>query len=278
MDFKTKIGLGTVQFGTNYGISNFNGQTSDVEVGDILDSAYRLGLKVIDTAAAYGEAENVIGHFDMARFKVVSKFMPPNESANINSLLQKSLDKLQTDRLYGFLAHRPMQLLSNPEQWEELLKLKNENKIKKIGFSLNAPEEIDLLLSKGFMPDLIQVPYNYFDNRFENSMIALKESGCEIHTRSTFLQGLFFLNPDHLNPFFKEVKPLIKSLQENNEYLASSLLVYSLKKEFIDKVIIGVETNNQLIQNLNTIEKAKSLPKLNSIIEEKILNPSLWEK
>lgn len=278
MDFKTKIGLGTVQFGTNYGISNFNGQTSDIEVGDILDSAYRLGIKIIDTAAAYGEAENVIGHFDMARFKVVSKFMPPKESANINSLLQKSLDKLQTDSLYGFLAHRPMQLLSNPEQWEELLKLKNENKIKKIGFSLNAPEEIDLLLSKGFMPDLIQVPYNYFDNRFENSMIALKESGCEIHTRSTFLQGLFFLNPDHLNPFFKEVKPLIKSLQENNEYLASSLLVYSLKKEFIDKVIIGVETNNQLIQNLNTIEKAKSLPKLNSIIEEKILNPSLWEK
>ncbi|WP_417859722.1 aldo/keto reductase [Winogradskyella sediminis] len=278
MDFKTKIGLGTVQFGTNYGISNVNGQTIGNEVEDILDSALRLGVKVIDTAAAYGEAEKVIGHFDIGRFKVVSKFMPPNEYTSINSLLQQSLDKLKIDSLYGFLAHRPMQLLHHPEQWNDLLKLKNEGKIKKIGFSLNAPEEIDLLMNKGFVPDLIQVPFNYFDNRFENSMLALKERGCEIHTRSTFLQGLFFLNPDDLKPFFKEVKPLIKNLQENYEYLASSLLAYSLEKEFIDKVIIGVETNNQLIQNINTLEKAKSLPKLNRVIEEKILNPSLWEK
>lgn len=278
MDLKTKIGIGTVQFGTNYGISNKSGQTSKSEVKNILNKALELNLDLIDTAIAYGNAEDVLGNFEVDKFKVVSKFMPTDEYGSINVQLTKSLKRLQLDSLYGFLAHRPMDLVSNLNQWDNLLKLKEDNKITKIGFSLNSVKEIELLLNKGCVPDLIQVPYNYFDSRFEDYMIFLKEKGCEIHTRSTFLQGLFFVNPNNLGDFFKEIHPIIRALQNNYKFLAGSLLAHSLSKDFIDKVIMGVENTEQLVQNVKEIENAETLSDLKQNISNNILNPSLWQK
>lgn len=278
MCLKTKIGLGTAQFGTDYGISNKRGQTSKKEVKSVLKKAYELRLNLIDTAIAYGNAEDVLGNFEMNKFNVVSKFMPTDKFGSIDTQLEKSLRRLRLKSLYGFLAHRPNDIINCPEKWDELLVLKEENKVKKIGFSLNSIEEIESILNKGFVPDLIQVPYNYLDKRFEDYMIFLKKRDCEIHTRSTFLQGLFFLNPMNLEGFFKEVQPIISNLQRNNENLAGSLLAHSLNKQFIDKVIVGVENTEQLIQNIREIENAETLPELNQIFSENILNPSLWQK
>src|SRR5690606_20491882 len=128
--------------------------------------------------------------------------------------LNQSLIKLGLNSLYGYLSHRPMSFLDHPNQWDELIMFKIEGKVEKIGFSLNELEELEQLVNKGFFPDLVQVPYNYFDRRFEGAMKDLKSRGCEIHTRSTFLQGLFFMNPRDLNDFFAEVKPIIVQLQE----------------------------------------------------------------
>jgi aryl-alcohol dehydrogenase-like predicted oxidoreductase len=69
-----KIGLGTAQFGLNYGISNVQGQTPLTEVRNILEIARQHKVTIIDTASAYGNAENVLGRHDLSLFKVVSKF------------------------------------------------------------------------------------------------------------------------------------------------------------------------------------------------------------
>ncbi|WP_417195752.1 aldo/keto reductase [Bizionia sp.] len=278
MDLTTKIGLGTVQFGVDYGISNQSGMTSKLEVKYILDTAYNLSINTIDTAMAYGNAEEVIGNYELNRFKVVSKFMPSEEYGSVYFQLIESLKKLQIYKLYGYLAHRPMYLINNPKDWKELIKLKDENKVEKIGFSLNTVEELELLIKKDFIPDIIQVPYNYFDTRFEKSMILLKQKGCEIHTRSTFLQGLFFMNPTHLGDFFNDIKPLLNKLQNENKFLAGALLNYVLNKDFIDKVIVGVENTNQLKQNISDIEKAEELEELKINVNNEILSPFLWRK
>ena len=133
--------------------------------------------------------------------------MPSPENESLNVQFEKTLSNLKIDSLYGYIAHRPLELHENPQQWEDLLRLKEDKKINKIGFSLNKPEELDLLCSKGMTPDLIQVPYNYFDNRFKNNLIQMKKQGCEIHARSPFLQGLFFTNPHKLPSFFKQLIP-----------------------------------------------------------------------
>lgn len=273
-----KIGLGTVQFGLPYGISNSRGQTSPYEVKNILYRAKQHEIDVLDSASAYGNAEEVLGKNDLQEFKVVSKFVPPSPGESVAIQLEQSLRNLKLKKLYAYLAHRPSDLVDHPERWEELKNLKKVGKVLKIGFSLNEPYELEELMDKGYEPDLVQVPYNYFDRRFEESLVRLHESGCEIHTRSTFLQGLFFMDPENLGVFFDQIKPTLFELQEKRSMLPGQLIKFVIEKPFIDKIILGIETEKQLIENINSIEPALSLPPLKGIISDNLLIPSKWPK
>ena len=278
MAHSEKLGLGTVQFGLNYGISNTGGQTPQEEVTRILSVALQHKITTLDTASAYGNAEAVLGEAGAKGFSIVSKFMTPTDGETIAAQLNSSLYNLKQERLYGYLAHRPEELLNKPQLWEELQGFKDSGLIEKTGFSLNRPEELEALLDKGMVPDLIQVPYNYLDGRFEVLMKELHDKGCEIHTRSAFLQGLFFRNPLELPDFFNPIKPILTDLKQESKSLSASLLTYVLEKTFIDKVIIGVENVLQLEQNLNDIVTAPSLQKNETEVPENILLPVNWPK
>lgn len=274
---KQKIGLGSAQFGSVYGISNTTGQTSPQEASAILDIARKNNIKIIDTASAYG-SEEVLGQNDLTGFQVVSKFMPPNEGSVITDQLQQSLDHLNIPSLHGYLAHRPADLAENLEQWEELLSLKEQGKVQKIGFSLYWPEELEDLLQKNIQPDIIQVPFNYFDRRFRDWMVSLKNEGCEIHTRSAFLQGLFFMNPSKLDGYFEEIIPILENLQNNVENLSGALLNFVTSQSFVDAAVVGVENREQFIQNLESVDTFEPLPELQKDISNSIIIPSNWPK
>ncbi|MDX1641318.1 MAG: aldo/keto reductase [Balneolaceae bacterium] len=273
-----KIGLGTVQFGIPYGISNKSGQTSPDEVSKILETAQKKEIQFIDTASAYGTAEKVLGRHDLTSFKVISKFMPPEEGASVNDQFKKTLSDLGIPSLYGYLAHRPLNLAENLHQWEELNSFKENGKVEKIGFSLDTPAQLKALLNKGIKPDIIQAPFNYFDRRFKELMIALKKDGCEIHSRSAFLQGLFFMNVQNLDSHFEEVFPLLEQLQKSMNNLPGSLLNFVLDQTFIDTVIVGVENHQQFIENLKSVSMFDPLPKMQQDISDSILIPSNWPK
>ncbi|MBM3440583.1 MAG: aldo/keto reductase, partial [Bacteroidetes bacterium] len=232
MNLANKLGLGTVQFGIPYGISNTNGQTTAAEVESILSFAFEQGIDLVDTAPAYGNAEEVLGRYRVSGFKLVSKYIYPAEQGTIKDQLEKTLHDLRIDSLYGYLAHRPLALINDPQQWQELKQLKEKGLVQKIGYSLNAPGELDALLEKEMIPDLVQVPYNYFDQRFREQLILLKSKGCEIHTRSAFLQGLFFVNPAKLAPYFDEIKPALRLLQSSTEFLSEMLLRFVIDQPF----------------------------------------------
>lgn len=277
MDDKVhKIGLGTVQFGIPYGISNKRGQTSPREVAKILETARVKKVQLIDTASAYGNAEKILGRNDLSSFKVVSKFMPPKDGNSLSHQLEQTLYDLQISSLYGYLAHRPSNLAKNPSTWEDLKTLKEKRFVQKIGFSINEPGELEALLKLNIQPDIIQVPFNYFDRRFKDMMISLKRDGCEIHSRSTFLQGLFFMDIDQLDSYFDELIPEIKRLQIKFENLAGVLLNFVLVQPFIDRVIIGVENRKQFIKNIDSLSTFNPLPELTGNISESLLNPSNW--
>lgn len=279
MSTLTKVGLGTVQFGTEYGISNQAGQTSGEEVTRILKFAQESGIQYIDTAAAYGNAEQVLGENPLTDFRVVSKFMPESDAGTVREQLAASLDKLHLHCLYGYLAHRPMEVFQNTKQWTMLQALKEEGKLSKIGFSFNHPQEIAFMLDMNVHPDIIQVPFNLLDHRFEKHMCDLKEKGCEIHTRSAFLQGLFFLNADKLPDFFTTARPVIRDLQKRyKERLSGMLLKHVLDSPFVDVVIIGVENRQQLKENLASLNLQDSLDYPIPEIDEQILMPSQWPK
>ena len=82
-DLPSKIGLGTAQWGLTYGISNHSGQTKQEEVSLILAYAKAIGIKVIDTARAYGASEQILGKNDLADFKIITK-MPTLKTRHVN--------------------------------------------------------------------------------------------------------------------------------------------------------------------------------------------------
>lgn len=276
---KKRIGIGTVQFGTKYGISNKIGQTPIEEVSKILVLALENEISVLDTASGYGESEEVLGQFDLSKFKVVSKFLPSEKGDIIERQLNQSLKNLKVNTLYGYLAHRVLDVIENPSQWNELNRLKKIGLIEKIGFSFNTPDEAQRVLELEMHPDLVQIPYNYFDRRFEEYIYLFKSLGCEIHTRSAFLQGLFFLKQEELNQNFGLVAPLIKTMQERHKKnLSGALLNYCLSNPNIDFVIIGLNDSNQLNANFKAMEAATFMEKLTIEIPDQIVTPSLWNR
>jgi aryl-alcohol dehydrogenase-like predicted oxidoreductase len=276
----SKLALGTVQFGLDYGISNHDGKPSTNEIEGILSLALKNEIELLDTANAYGGAEQVIGELNSNRFDIITKFLPESQNGLFENQFQDSLLKLKTESVYGLFAHRPMDVVENPEIWDKMKIQKNNKKVKKIGFSFDRPEEYYAVMEKSFFPDIVQVPFNYFDDRFAGNIIQeLKSNGCEIHVRSAFLQGLFFTNTTQLPSFFDEVKELIANLQkEHGSYLAASLLKFVLNDKFVDKVVVGVQNTYQLQNILDSLVEAPNLRKLDNKINHKILQPSLWPK
>ena len=279
----SKLALGTVQFGLNYGISNDSGQTSKSEVKKILEKAAKSGIKTIDTARAYGNSEEILGQTGVQEFDVITKLNPTElHMIGVNEQVENSLRKLTIHQLYGVLFHNAESALENPPAVRDLQRLKDEGVVKKIGYSLYTPEELNDLLDKYTLPDIIQVPFNILDKRFGPQLVKLHNQGVEIHTRSTFLQGLFFINPNGLDSFFNPVKAFIKALQKeltNKQVLATYLLQEVLKLGFIDKVVIGVNTANQLRENIRGLLESKTQTQFDiPIVKDSILMPNLWPK
>ena len=59
-----KLGLGSVQFGQAYGVSNTHGQVAPDVARAILTRAAQAGVAWLDTAANYGDAEETLGQLD----------------------------------------------------------------------------------------------------------------------------------------------------------------------------------------------------------------------
>ena len=271
-----KIVIGSAQFGLKYGISNTKGKTQINEVDEILTFCNLNGIDSIDTAYAYGESEKVLGKLNVSNFKIISKFIPQSKSIpSIENQLNTSLKRLKIEYLDAYLAHRPLEVTA--ADWRLLNKLKAAGKFKKIGFSFNEPSEVDSILKRGFIPDIIQVPFNYLDNRFEEKIRMLKvDYKVEIHTRSVFLQGLFFTDPNSLSPFFNPLKKELVKISRLDKK-AGSLLKFVISKDYIDKVVVGLNNLKQLEHNINEIENALNLDIIfNKNFPPECLIPSKW--
>lgn len=281
MSLNEKIALGTVQFGLDYGISNSNGKTSEEEVAAILDLASEHGIKILDTAQAYGSSEEVLGRHHQERFDIVTK-INPTEDEPAAALIEKSLGSLNAETLYGVLFHNASAASKAPRAFNDLRNLQAEGFIRKVGFSVYTPQELMELIATFGVPDILQIPYSHLDRRFEELATKLHNQGVEIHTRSTFLQGLFFMKPDELAIFFNPIKPYLSILQDNfptTGELAAFLLDYAASRTFVDKVVIGVNNARQLETNLVSIKDINPFSSIDvPLVPSQILMPNSWER
>ena len=281
-----KLCIGTVQFGLKYGVNNQSGVPNYEIIEQILNFAYDKNISFLDTANVYGDAQLKIGKLHHNRFKIVGKFPILNSSANLKSEFQKTLLQLNTNSIYGYIAHDANNLISKPELWVTLKELKTNKQIKKIGYSLYYPEQLNELLSLNLIPDLVQLPFSLLDRKFEQYFEQLKKLGTEIHVRSVFLQGLYFINPLNLPNKLKCLKSeLIQLHNICKEYqidINTLALNYTNSNSYIDKVVIGIDNISQLEKNWQSLNKIKFNPDLISAVnkievrQEKLLNPANW--
>ena len=272
-----KLVLGTVQFGLQYGV-NSAGRPDENAVCDILSEATRAGITTLDTSSAYGNAEEVLGKCGTYNFKIVSKF--PRGAASVEEKFCQSLSLLKKDALYGYLLHHFEVYQNNAGVWDEFCKLRDQNRVERIGFSLYDPFELDLLIKNHVDFNLLQIPYNLFDRKFEPYLKDLHEKGVEIHVRSTFLQGLFFKDRNTLP---EKLLPLKKYLQQLDDYSSKSGLTisqlalnYNLQNPYIDGVLIGVDNVKQLRENIEAISNIH-IDLDFDIKEKELLNPVNWK-
>jgi aryl-alcohol dehydrogenase-like predicted oxidoreductase len=278
-----RIALGTVQFGLNYGISNADGKTSLEEVTSILSLAKQQGISTLDTAAAYGNSEEVVGKCADLGFQIVSKFIDRGDQKFVRESLHASLQKLKRNSLYGYLAHHASTLIDHPTYWEELILLKENKQVEKIGYSLYTTEELEKLLRLDMIPDIVQLPFNLLDQRFLPYFKQLKDRSVEIHVRSAFLQGLLLMEVQDLGAFFNPVKTVIERLVQKFSSVderAAALVLFCLQQTSIDKVVIGVNTKSQLENNLAFMQRGISIDNDFHVgqIPEHVLMPNMWPK
>ena len=286
----SKLALGTANFGLDYGLTNTSGKISITELENILFVAEEAGIEVVDTAQAYGDSEARLGVlFNEHQFKVVTKIgvdLKIDHIKNgISRLVAKSCKKLNQSRLYAVMLHRPEALLEDQGRIviKELLMLKERGIISKIGVSIYSPE-ILVEITKRLSLDIVQAPFNIFDQQIFSSGWSdkLKSSGVEIHTRSVFLQGLLLIQHSSLHTYFSNNWPDLfdawyKFLKDNDADALQVALNFALKQDWIDKVVVGVDSVLQL-RSLLEIEQSSmpmDFPQL-ECNNPNLINPSQW--
>lgn len=256
-----KIALGTVQLGIPYGVSNPHGKVSQSNAHQLLNTALELGIDTLDTAQSYGDSESVIGEWLEKRPsnsklpKIVTKIIaiPPERIAET---LQRSLDTLKINQIDAILLHQEDDLmgLHGPVVWRSLSALKAAGRISKVGVSSYSPETL-LELTRRHELDIVQIPYNLLDRRFVSPELcqAYRSGDIEVHARSIFLQGLFFLNPTTCPPhmtFACSALQKIQTLTAQSGFSAPLLsLASAMAHATISKAVIGV-TSAQELQEL----------------------------
>lgn len=275
----SKLILGTVQFGCQYGINSV-GRPSEIQVQEILQQCKKYGINRLDTSSAYGESEIVLGNNieNKNHFNIISKY--PKGDLSVSKQFENSLYNLGVSSLYGYLLHHFSVYEHNHGIWNDFLKLKQNGKVQNIGFSIYSPSELEQILKDGIPFDIIQIPHNIFDRSFEPYFETLHYMNVKIHVRSTFLQGLFFKNrndlPLKLQPLRKYLEGLDQYSKETGLSIEEIALNYNLQNPYIDGVLIGVDNKKQLDANINSVVE-KPIEFNIKVKEKELLNPVNWK-
>ena len=287
---RNKIALGTVQFGLPYGLSNRRGQVPPAEVCEILAYGHQHQIDILDTAAAYGTSETVLGECLRTAahaFKIISKLPAACKPEAVANQVRHSLQQLRVHNLYAYLFHDFDNYRQNPATLDELFKLKAAGLIQHIGFSLYYPHQLEYLWQHNISFDLVQLPFNILDQRFAYLFPLLQEKNIQVHVRSVFLQGLLLTPPDQLHSYFKPLVPVLEQVHQLavSKNLAINYLCLGFAHLFpaINNLVIGVTSIADLKANINYLDYLEDVAaiwfelKNLAITEEAFLLPFNWK-
>lgn len=279
-----KFSLGTAQFGLNYGINNKTGKIEPSEIKRIIEYVENLGITNIDTAIAYGEAEKILGKIGIRKFKITSKlpYVEGEKIKDIEKMVKSSIKNLKIKKLNCLLIHSSKNIEKNTFLiLNKMKKLKLNGLVSEIGISITKFHDIYKIVNN-YNLDVIQLPYNIIDRRFESQKIInlLKKKKIKIQIRSIFLQGLLFKKYPEIPNFLKVHSSDLLRFQDFLSKSKSTKLSYMLnfvyRNQFPLNYIFGIDS----LKQLKDIAKIKINNKLSfnglKSSNENLINPSYW--
>jgi aryl-alcohol dehydrogenase-like predicted oxidoreductase len=279
----------------DYGATNHHGQTPPGDVTRILATAQAAGIAMVDTAAAYGASETVLGDC-LAAFPAISVVtktpafpgdaITSADAKALHASLERSLARLKRPKVEGLLLHHGTDLLKPGADHllEALSAAKSAGLTKRIGVSVYDGAEIDGVLHR-FRPDIVQLPLNLFDQRLAQSghIARLKTLGIEVHARSIFLQGALLVACAKLQRYFKafagQFSAYSAALTQARLTPLQACLGFALRQSGADLAIVGVaapEELNEILTALAPIHAALDNAGALAVDDIELIDPRRW--
>ena len=280
-----KLIFGTANLCTKYG--NKASYINETKSKNLLNFAYKKKVKILDISSNYDCYKALVKQYNFKNWKISFKISKKNidnlkTSIDVENFIKNLLKSLNKKKIEYFLFHNSKDIFSKKGKivFDVLRKFKKINKIGKIGVSVYSNSEITKLLKK-YKINIIQAPFNIFDQRLNNIKLLkiLNTQKIEIHARSIFLQGILIdkkLIPKKIFKFI-ETHEWYNFLKKNNLNSISEILNFINQHKFINKIIFGVRSIKQLKEILDT--KIRYKKKNYSIFKTKkikLIDPRKW--
>lgn len=291
----SQLVLGTAQLGLPYGVANSTGQLDRHAVVEIVRAAWEGGIREFDTAQEYGRSEEVLGQAFREleitnEVRVISKLAKDidlEDEKAVISAVEGSLVRLGVRKLFALLLHK-----------EELLDMWGKKVVKgtplrelvqHLGVSVYSPSRALQALATDDI-DMVQIPANILDQRFEKAGVFTKaeECGKVLYVRSIFLQGLLLMKPDVVPSRMAFARPMIEQVRALALELGLSNLELALgyiKKAFpLTRIVVGAETAAQISEITLAWRREPPSDIIHRVhtqfpeVDRHIMDPRLWPK
>lgn len=291
-----KITIGSAQLGLKYGTYIKRKKISINDFKKILNLSKKKKIQYIDTAVSYGDSEKKIGRClakKKNKFKIITK-LPSLKKIKKNNLEKKIYDYVKLSQyrtksnIHTLLIHSAEDLISKnkKEIFNIINNLKKRGVIKYIGFSAYNKKDVILILKK-FKFDVIQFPFNLFDQRLieKEFFKFLKKKKIKIHIRSIFLQGLLL----NVNNNYKIISNNKKKFNQWDNFLKKNKLkpleacfLFVSKYNFYSNIVIGFDSFKQFKELVFYAKSMSNKKKINFKLLESnnsnLINPSRWKQ
>lgn len=257
-----KLGLGTVQFGIDYGVSNPDGQVARDEVARILALARDVGIHTLDTAVAYGESESVLGQLlaDNDSFEIVTKTVSlgsdrigGGELERVRAGFRSSLNRLRRVSVKTLLVHNANDLLvpGGEQIYEQMCAWRDAGAVERIGISAYDAMQIEAVFTR-YDLSVVQLPVSVMDQRLirTGTIAALAKRGVAIHARSVFLQGLLLLDgrqlPAQFSAWHQQLENYRFFLEAHGVTATEAAIGFVRSLPGVEVILVGVQSRGQL--------------------------------
>src|ERR1051326_7374014 len=297
--------MGSAQLGLVYGAANRTGKPTREAAIRLVRRAADSGVAAFDTARASGDAAERLGEALKGRkVTTITKLAPLSElpadasvaavEAAVDASVEQSRAALGRDQLDCLLLHRASYTtLFRSAIWDRLKQHVAKGRIKSLGVSVQSPAETHRALADSAVAH-IQLPFNLLDWRWrEASVIAVLRSRPDVtvHARSVLLQGVLTAADAHIWPAIPGLDaPWVigwlrgAAATFDRENVADFAFAFARGQDWIDGIVIGQETEDQLTANLKLAarpplsrEDCLKVEQSAPHVPERLLDPAQWK-